>query len=188
MSNSKAHCGLLLLFVLFSANQTFAILFWGAELSYTCINSCTIEATVRLYQPCDAAYPILGIGYNPFSSDSTGCNPPIQISNWQWNSLASLTPLCSILDGQTTCSSFQAPYPGCYSWNFTALFDVRAASPCRFDFEWRGTGRPGNGQTILNPSPQQWIYLGASDLDATMPCNSSPHFTTTSTPPMCCST
>lgn len=148
---------------------------WGAEFSYSCIDSCTVEVRAIFYENCGSCAYISPNAFY-FASDSSNCTPPAPLTSWEYQGLLTteVTPLCPT-PYPTNCLYPNSPYPGAIRHTHTRQYDICAASPCTFGLKWNSCCR--NPALTSIPSPgARTIHLGATRLNAAAPCNSSPFF------------
>lgn len=156
----------------------------GADISYTCINNCTIEVELRAYRDCTGSNFISANSFN-IVPQTFGCSPPTQIGSWPQEVVQEVTPICGTIT--TACSQSGAPINGVEEFYWVTQYDICGAGSqnCVFVLEWGTCCRNPAISNLNNPGSQS-IYVGSTTLNTNIqPCNSSPQFTVPPVPYIC---
>lgn len=159
------------------------LLFWGAELkaghvagvdiSYACINGCTIQVSFRAYRDCSSPITnISPIGTLSMSADS-GCVMPTLIGAWLNVSNIDVTPVCP--GTPTGCNTPGAVIPGIMEHYWLAEYDFCAANCTNYNINWTTCCRNSSISTLFLPA-MAGLYTSTSINPLATPCNSSPVF------------
>lgn len=161
----------------------------GIDISYECLNPCTIRIHWRAYRDCAGIVPISAPNTNPnnptfFNLLSGGCTPPVSLTNGQWSLQVTteVTPLCP---GQISrCGNNQSPIPGAQEYYRYQDFDICNGSiGCVWRLTWGSSAR---SSTITSGAANQGMFVNSTTLNTTIvPCNSSPYFTNPPVPFIC---
>ncbi len=153
----------------------------GADLTYQCINACTIRVYLRAYRYCPGAS---GIGNNiTFTSQTPGCGQPQALGNWSTQVTTEVTPVCPGF--VTGCQQVGAPIGGVQEYFWYRDYNICNVPNCIFTISWSDCCRNPN-ITGLNNASSQGIAISATTLNTNItPCNSSPQFANPPVPYIC---
>lgn len=171
--------GLLFLFAALSYESSYASHMMGVDLTYECLNNCTIRVHLRAYRDCTGASGITNtINFVP---STAGCTAPTPLSGWSPQQTVEVTPVCP--GWPTRCNSAQASVNGVEEYYWYRDYDICAAGNCTFTLTWSGCCRNG---AITSGASNQSMYIGTTTLNTALTnCNSSPQFTTPPVPYIC---
>lgn len=146
----------------------------GVDISYECINSCTIRVNFRGFRDCSSSITNLSpVNTLTITADS-GCTPPTQITGWVNGSNIEVTPVCP--GTPTLCNTPGATINGIMEHYWTADFDFCAANCSTYTIGWQTCCRNSNINTLFQPAATG-IYASTTVNPFLTPCNSSPQFT-----------
>ena len=155
----------------------------GAELSYTCVNNCTIQVEFSAYRSCSGAAFISPNSF-AFVPQSPNCAVPTPLTAWSTQVVTELSPLCAAF-GPTNCSNPASVINGVEEFYFTRMYDVCSAGACTFAMEWSTCCRNPSITNISNAGSQS-IFIGATTFNNTLAtCNNSPVFNGDPVPFIC---
>ncbi len=152
----------------------------GADLTYSCVNNCTIRVELTIYQNCTGTnIPLNALQFSP---DSGSCALPTPVSPFSTIISTELTPTCPGLT-PTTCLDPWSPYLGFNESIVTRDYDICGASQgCKFFLSWYTCCR-GGGNVSIGGTTTMFIQ---ANVNTTLPtCNSSPEFTDSPMPYIC---
>ena len=146
----------------------------GAELTYQCVNACTLEVTFRAYRDCSG---VMVIGNNiTWNGTTPGCTPPPPIGPWSAQLTAEVTPICPSVP--TRCTNPSATISGIEEFTWSRNYDICAGTPCIYQLVWSDCCR-NSGITSLTNSGSLGLYTENTLVNTTLAtCNSSPVYTT----------
>jgi gliding motility-associated-like protein len=178
---------LFLLFLL-TATSIKATHLMGTDITYTCINNCTIEVHQRVYRDCNGAQ---GVASQSFQlTGAPGCIPPTQlggwlpgndpgqVSNWLVNEV---TPVCP--GTITQCSNPNSTIRGVEEYHRWTQFDICAANCNSYTIEWWGLARNGG---ITSGAANEGLGSFITTINTGLAtCNNSPQFNNPPVPYLC---
>jgi gliding motility-associated-like protein len=153
----------------------------GADLTYQCINACTIRVYLRAYRYC----PGITILSNTiaFTSQTPGCGQPQAIGGWSTLQVTEVTPVCPGLP--TGCTVPGASVPGVEEYFWYRDFNICNVPNCIFTISWSDCCRNPTITSLVNAGGQG-IAISATTLNTNIvPCNSSPQFSNPPVPYIC---
>lgn len=170
-----------LLMVFSSAQEAQASHLMGVDITYTCLNSCTIRVELRAYRDCTGSSVI---SPNPFqfTPQTFGCGQPIALGGWSPQQTTEVTPLCS--SAQTQCTNPLAQINGVQEYYWFRDYDICTQPNCIFTMSWTTCCR-NPAITSLSGAGSQSIYVGSTTLNTNIPCNGSPQFSNPPVPYIC---
>lgn len=152
----------------------------GVDLTYQCLNSCTIRVELRAYRDCTGITPIPTSSFQ-FVPQTPGCALPVAVGSWSALDSTEVTPVCP--GTPTGCNSASTTINGVQEYYWYRDYDICAAGGCVFTLEWDDCCRNG---TITSGAANDGIFIGSTTLNTTVPgCNSTPQFNQIPTPYMC---
>lgn len=177
-----------LLFVGGLATQIKATHLMGVDITYTCVNNCTIRVHQRVYRDCGGA---VAVGIQSFNWGSQpGCTAPTQIGTWSpcGNSgdincwvVSEVTPVCP--GSVTQCQSPGAALRGVeeyYRWSDWNICNTNCA---QYTIEWWGQNRNGG---ITSGAANQGLGSFITSVNTSLTtCNNSPQFNNPPVPYLC---
>lgn len=151
----------------------------GVDLTYECINNCTIRVYLRAYRDCSGATTITNT--INFTSQTTGCGAPTAVTGWSPQFTQEVTPLCPGF--QTQCTNPQAQLNGVQEYFWFRDYDICGQPNCIFTITWGTCCRNG---AINSGSANQGLGIAATTINTNIqPCNSSPQFLNPPVPYLC---
>ncbi len=171
-----------LLFILLGTTESQASHILGAEISYYCVNSCTVRVQQRAYRSCGGSSVI---SPNPFQfvSQSPGCTQPPPLNSWSATQVVELVPLCPAY-ATSQCTDPNAAFIGVQEYLWWRDYEICSVPNCIFILEWSTCCRTPN-LSSLSSSSSTAIYLTSTTLNTNIPCNSSPEFDVPPPPFIC---
>lgn len=164
----------LLLLVLASLESN-ASHIYGAELTYTCVNSCTTRVHLALLRDCTGTM-ILGTG-NITWTGAPGCVPPPPLGPYSPRIVQEVSPLCP--GSATLCNSPSAIIGGVELIHFYRDYNTCGGSPCVYGLYWGDCCRAPS-ITALQNAGAQGIWIDNTRINTALPdCNNSPQFLNT---------
>lgn len=179
--------GLFLLLIL-TSNQAEATHLMGVDLTYTCVNNCTIRVHNRVYRDCDGAS---GVGIMSFNfNGGPGCVAPTQVAGWIpcnnngstncWF-VSEVTPVCP--GTVTQCSNPSSSIRGVEEYYRYGDFDICNTNCNIYNIEWTGQNRNGG---ITSGAASQGIGTTTVTVNTALTtCNNSPQFNNPPVPYVC---
>jgi gliding motility-associated-like protein len=170
---------LILLFTLFTGNKVEASHMMGVDLTYECMNACTIRVYLRAYRDCSGASGITNqITFTPLSG---GCGQPQSLGGWSPQVTTEVTPVCP--GAPTGCTTPGASINGVEEYYWFQDFNICNVPGCIFQISWGSCCR--NGSIGTGPA-NEGMFINATTLNTNIiPCNSSPQFTNPPVPYIC---
>ncbi|HHG83836.1 MAG TPA: hypothetical protein ENJ82_03730, partial [Bacteroidetes bacterium] len=170
---------ILLLTLLFTHQKVEASHMMGVDLTYECINNCTIRVHLRAYRDCTGASSITNnITFNP---QTPGCSAPNAVSNWSPQQTVEVTPLCP--GAQTACTNPSAPINGTQEYYWFRDYNICSQPNCVFTISWGSCCR---NASITSGAGSTGMGISATTVNtAITPCNSSPQFANPPVPYIC---
>jgi gliding motility-associated-like protein len=153
----------------------------GVDLTYECINNCTIRVHLRAYRDCTGSN---SIGNNiTFTSQTPGCGQPTAVTAWSPQATQEVTPLCP--GAITSCTTPGQPINGVQEFYWFRDYDICSVPNCIFAISWTGCCRNPAITSLSSPGSQS-ITTNATTLNTNIiPCNSSPQFVNPPVPYIC---
>lgn len=153
----------------------------GVDLTYECINSCTIRVHLRAYRDCTGSNSISNA--ISFTSQTPGCGQPTAVTPWSAQATQEVTPLCP--GASTRCTTPGAAINGVQEFYWFRDYDICSVPNCIFTISWSGCCRNPAITSLSNPGSQS-ITTNATTLNTNIvPCNSSPQFVNPPVPYIC---
>ncbi|MEM6272239.1 MAG: PKD domain-containing protein [Bacteroidota bacterium] len=151
----------------------------GVDLTYQCLNNCTIRVFLRAYRDCTGA---VGITNNVvFNAQTPGCGQPTAVTAWSPQQTTEVTPLCP--GAQTGCTNPNATINGVQEYFWFRDYDICNVPNCIYTLTW---GTCCRNAAITSGAGSQGIGIGSTTLNTNIqPCNSSPQFANPPVPYIC---
>ena len=150
----------------------------GIDLTYECLNSCTIRVKVRGYRDCAGAPGIPNA--LTIIPATAACQQLLPVTHWVVDT-TEITPLCPT--AETLCSNPNSSYNGVQEFYFYRDYNICFVPNCTFILQWGSCCRSG---AITSGSSGQPLYTTQTTLNtAILPCNSSPYFLNPPVPYIC---
>lgn len=160
----------------------------GVDITYTCINNCTIRVNHRVYRDCGGAQGVSIMTFN--WNGGPGCTPPQQIGNWTpcnnngstncWF-VSEVTPVCP--GTVTQCNNPGSNIRGVEEYYRYGDFDICNTNCSSYNIEWTGQNRNGG---ITSGAANQGIGTTQLSVNTSLQvCNNSPQFTNPPVPYVC---
>lgn len=147
----------------------------GVDLSYECINGCTIRVHFKAYRDCSSPITnVSPIGTLSIVADS-GCPIPPRIAPWINASNQEVTPVCP--GTPTRCNTPNAAINGIMEHYWYADYDFCAATCSTYTIQWQTCCRNGNITTLFLPN-SIGLFASTTVNPFLSPCNSAPTFNT----------
>jgi len=181
--NVTAKFGLLsMLMVLFSVitiQKAEASHMMGVDLTYECINNCTIRVSLSAYRDCTGASGITNT--ISFVAQTPGCGQPTAVGGWSAQVTTEVTPICP---GMTTrCTNAGSAINGVEEYYWYRDYNICSQPNCIFTITWGSCCRNG---AITSGADNAGMFIGSTTLNTNItPCNSSPEFLTPPVPYIC---
>jgi gliding motility-associated-like protein len=153
----------------------------GVDLTYECINNCTIRVHLRAYRDCSGVSGITNtITFNP---TTPGCGQPTPVTAWSAQQTTQVTPICP---GFTTrCTNASATINGVEEYYWFRDYNICNVPNCTYTISWGSCCRNGAISSIGAPASAN-MYINATTLNTGItPCNSSPEFINPPVPYIC---
>jgi gliding motility-associated-like protein len=153
----------------------------GVDMTYECLNACTIRVHLRAYRDCTGASSISNNA--TFVAQTPGCSLPTAITAWSAQATQEVTPLCP--GAATSCTVPGSAINGVEEFYWFRDYDICAVPNCIFTIQWSGCCR-NPAITSLSSPGSQGIAINATTLNTNItPCNSSPQFVNPPVPYIC---
>lgn len=145
----------------------------GVDISYQCLNSCTIRVHFRAYRDCSSPITnVSPIGTLSIVADS-GCTIPTLMGAWVNASNLEVTPVCP--GTATRCNTPNAAINGIMEHYWYADYDFCAANCSTYTIQWQTCCRNGNITTLFLPN-SVGLFASTTVNPFLSPCNSAPTF------------
>lgn len=168
--------------MLVACSQLYAGHSSGVELSYECINGCTIRVHFKGYRDCASTITNLPPqNVVAFTADS-GCVQPTLIGSWNNISNLEVTPAC--IGTPTLCNSPSASLNGITEHYWTADYDFCNVNCAEYELSWGICCRNQTINTLYNAQITP-IFSSTTVLPFSTPCNNSPTFNYPGTAYLC---
>ena len=153
----------------------------GADMTYQCINACTIRVYLRAYRYCPGSNFISN--NVAFTAQTPGCGQPLAIGGWSAQVTTEVTPVCPSVP--TGCTQPGAAIGGVQEFFWYRDYNICNVPNCIFTMSFSDCCRNPNITSLANASGQG-IAIGATTLNTNItPCNSSPQFSNPPVPYIC---
>jgi gliding motility-associated-like protein len=151
----------------------------GVDLTYECLNNCTIRVYLRAYRDCTGASGITNA--ISFNAQTPGCGQPTAIGGWSVQVTTEVTPLCP--GAATGCTVSNAPINGVQEYYWYRDYNICNVPNCLYTISWGSCCRNG---AITSGASNQGMGINTTTLNTSIqPCNSSPQFSTPPVPYIC---
>lgn len=151
----------------------------GVDLTYECLNSCTIRVYLRAYRDCTGASGITNT--INFNAQSPGCGQPQALGGWSQQVTTEVTPICP--GAPTGCTSPGATINGVQEYYWFRDYNICNVPNCIFTISWGSCCRNG---AITSGQSNQGMGINTTTLNTNIiPCNSSPQFANPPVPYIC---
>jgi gliding motility-associated-like protein len=178
------------LFLLFclTFNVVKATHLMGTDITYTCINNCTIQIDQRVYRDCAGSQ---GVQQQNFEiTGAPGCILPTQIGGWlpgnnpgqvtSWD-VSEVTPVCP--GTVTQCNDPNSSIRGVQEYHRWTTFDICNANCNSYTIEWWGLARNGG---ITSGAANEGLGSFLTTINTGLAsCNNSPQFNNPPVPYLC---
>ncbi len=153
----------------------------GVDLTYECLNSCTIRVHLRAYRDCTGI--TLFLTQPTFTSQTPGCGQPTPLGTWSAPAIQEVTPLCP--GAATGCTVPGSVIHGTEEYYWFQDYDICSVPNCIYTISWSDCCR-NPAITSLSGSGSQGIAISSTTLNTNItPCNSSPQFVNPPVPYIC---
>lgn len=154
----------------------------GADLTYECLNACTIRVHLRAYRDCTGSNSISNTV--SFISQTPGCGQPTALTaGWSPQVTTEVTPLCP--GAATSCTVPGSAINGVQEFYWFRDFDICSVPNCQYTISWSGCCR-NPAITSLSNAGSQSLGISQATLNTSItPCNSSPQFINPPVPYIC---
>jgi gliding motility-associated-like protein len=153
----------------------------GADMTYQCINACTIRVYLRTYRYCPGAQGISNV--ISFTSQTPGCAQPQPVGGVSAQITTEVTPVCP--GSPTGCTTPGAAIGGVQEYFTYRDFNICNVPNCIFTISWSDCCRNPTITSLTNAG-SQGIAISATTLNTNItPCNSSPQFANPPVPYIC---
>ncbi len=154
----------------------------GADLTYVCLNPCTVRLFLRAYRDCTGQVPIDNTV--AFAAQTPGCPLPQALTpGWSAQITTEVTPICPTI--ATRCTNPAATISGVQEYYWFRDYNICNAPNCIFTMTWNTCCR-NPAITSLNNPGNQGIMINSTTLNTNItPCNSSPQFSNPPVPYIC---
>ncbi|MCB9231901.1 MAG: PKD domain-containing protein [Bacteroidia bacterium] len=152
----------------------------GVDLTYECLNNCTIRVHLRAYRDCSGISTIpANLTFTPAPGQS-GCIAPAPVTAWSAQLTTEVTPICPT--AFTKCTNSGASINGVQEFYWWRDYDICSATCSLYVMSFSDCCR--NGAITTGPSGN--IFINATTLNTSVtPCNSSPQFSNPPVPYIC---
>lgn len=178
--------GFLFLLLGWLGNDAKATHLMGVDITYECINACTIRVALRVYRDCGGASGVSLQQFN-WSAPSAGCALPTPAGPWVPGSGANdwvvteVTPVCP--GTITQCNVPNSPIRGVEEYFRYRDYNICNLNCTNYTIEWWGQNRNGG---ITSGAANQGLGSFVTTFNpAITPCNSSPQFNSVPVPYIC---
>lgn len=156
--------------------------FAGADLSYECVNNCTIRVTFKGYRVCASTIPTVSPIPSVTIVPDSGCVAPTPLLQWQVVSNVEVTPVCPTT--VTECDSAGAGIPGIMEHTWERDYDFCSANCSTYTIKFSLCCRNSAITTIALPNATA-AYISTTINPLLNPCNNSPVFNNAPVPFIC---
>ncbi len=164
--------GLLLMIMLQGATALRASHIVGGDITYSCINNCTVRVHMRAYRDCLGLSTVLNSTMQWVGG--VGCTVPPPITPWSAQLTNEVVQLCPAFP--TACTTPGATISGREEFYWFRDYDICAVPACQFRLEWSNCCRNGSISSMVNPQTANF-YVGATTINTALTtCNNSPQF------------
>ncbi|HEX2900883.1 MAG TPA: SdrD B-like domain-containing protein, partial [Bacteroidia bacterium] len=171
----------LMLLTFLMANTAQASHIAGAEITYACINNCTVRVHLRGFRDCSGT-SIVGSNVS-FTALTPGCTQPTAASPLSAVVVTELPPLCP--NASTMCTNPNASINGIEEHYSQRDYDICSIPNCIYRLEWSTCCRSPIINSINTPNSSS-IYLSSVTLNTNFAtCNSAPQFLHPALPYIC---
>jgi gliding motility-associated-like protein len=151
----------------------------GVDLTYECLNNCTIRVHLRAYRDCSGASGITN--FITFNSPNPACASPTPIGTWSAQVTTEVTPLCP--GAQTQCTNSSSQINGVEEYYWYSDYDICSVPGCTYNIEWGSCCRNG---AITSGAGNESMYISQTTLNTSLTtCNGSPQFLNPPVPYIC---
>lgn len=174
-------CIALLTSLMLMPGQVKATHLMGVDMSYQCLNSCTIRVHLRAYRDCTGSN-FIGTNVN-FVAQTPGCPLPQPIGGWSPQVTTEVTPICP--GAPTGCTTPGAQIRGVEEFYWYRDYNICNSPNCIFTITWTECCRNPAITSLVNPGGLN-LSINATTLNTNItPCNSSPQFNNPPVPYIC---
>jgi gliding motility-associated-like protein len=154
----------------------------GVDVTYECINGCTIRVQFKAYRDCSSPITNISPIGTLFVDADSGCAMPVRITPWVNASNVEVTPVCP--GTPTTCTTPGAAVNGIMEHYWYADYDFCAATCSTYTIYWQTCCRNANITTLFVPNGVG-LYASTTVLPFLLPCNNAPVFNNPPVPVIC---
>ena len=154
----KIYFSLLLLSLcsLFSVKSAYATHIMGVDLTYECLNGCTIRVHLRVYRDC-TGNSMINTDSFAFKPQSVGCAVPTPVGNWTTQQVIEVTPICPGIP--TKCTNNNATINGVQEYYWRRDYNICNAGNCIFTMKYSACCRNG---AITSGAANDTMYVFAT--------------------------
>jgi PKD repeat protein len=152
------------------ADVAYASHLYGADITYSCVNSCTTRVYLRAYRNCTG----LSVVWNNLTwRPAPGCVAPAAIGQWSPQVTTEITPICPTT--ATGCTVPGSPIGGIQEYYWFRDYNTCSVPACQYTLTYSDCCR---NQAITGlASPGNTAFFVAATINtAISPCNNSPQF------------
>jgi gliding motility-associated-like protein len=154
----------------------------GVDVTYECINSCTLRVYFKAYRDCSSTITNISPINTLFVAADSGCTLPVRITPWLNASNVEVTPVCP--GTPTGCNTPGAVINGFMEHYWVADYDFCAANCSTYTIYWETCCRNANITTLFQPAGVS-TYVSTTVHPFLTPCNSAPVFNNPPVPLIC---
>lgn len=154
----------------------------GVDVTYECINSCTIRVHFRAFRSCNTNIQNISPVNTFYITAPTNCTMPVQTSPWVNVSNQEVTPVCP--GTPTLCNSPTAGINGIMEHYWVGDFDFCASNCNAYTLNWGLCCRNNTITSMASPN-MTTLYVGTTIDPLATPCNNSPVFNNPPIPYIC---
>lgn len=156
----------------------------GVDMTYECLNNCTVRVYLRAYRDCGGA---VGISNTvSWVGDSPLCFTPVAINNWSAQVTTPVTPVCP--GTATLCDVPQPVNPvvnGVQEYFWFRDYDICTGNCNSYTLSWGVCCRNASITSLQNPGSTGMGTYSTTINANLQPCNSSPQFNNPPVPYIC---
>ncbi len=168
-----------LVMLAFRPNHSVASHLMGVDLTYECLDACTIRVHLSAYRDCSGQFSIPNtISFKP---QTPGCGQPILVGNVSPQVTTEVTPVCP--NAQTQCVNSNSQINGTQQFYWYRDYYICSQPNCIFTISW---GTCCRNQAITSGAANDGMGISQTTLNTNItPCNSSPQFSNPPVPYIC---
>ena len=154
----------------------------GVDITYECINSCTIRVHFRAFRSCNTTIQTISPVNTFYITAPSNCTMPVQVSPWVNVSNLEVTPVCA--GTPTLCNSTTAGINGIMEHYWVGDFDFCVSNCNSYTLNWGLCCRNNTISSMASPN-MTTLYVGTTIDPTATPCNNSPVFNNPPIPYIC---